>query len=366
MDGVAAQMRVWETRLAPWTLPVVAWCAAAFPAVLPQAQPYARLAAIAIGLMAAVAAWKASTWALLGLATAGALFMPPALLLGVASYLAATTLRRPSVLPGYVVVASAVAVVPQPGEDLTSALGGAPSLVWLPLAVGLWADARRQVVAGLRERAQRLEREQTARAEQARAHERARIARDMHDIVAHRVSLMVLRAGALEVNAPDDKTAQEAELIRTTGKEALAQLRTALGILGKEGEGFHPQPTLADLDSLLEQSRSAGVPVEMREEGTTGPLPVLPQHTAYLVVREALTNIHKHAGPTATRVTLRHLPAALEVTVRNAPPVRPVPSLPGSGLGLIGLRERVELLGGEFTARAGDDGGFVVWARLPK
>jgi signal transduction histidine kinase len=236
--------------------------------------------------------------------------------------------------------------------------------------IGLWARARAQVVAGLRERAERLEQEQAARIERARTQERTRIARDMHDVVAHRVSLMVLRAGALEISSADERTAAEAELIRTTGKEALAQLRAVLGILDQaDGDPFRPPQTLADLDWLLEQSRSLGVPVERRDEGpeesSAAEAPFMVQHTAYRVVQEALTNIHKHAGAADTQVVLRHLPAELQVTVTNSAPRARVPEMSGSGLGLIGLRERVELLGGRFTAQPQDGGGFTVSARLP-
>ncbi|MER6942845.1 histidine kinase [Nonomuraea sp. NPDC000554] len=366
-------------RLTPWLLPAAAFCGAFFPSVLPDARVYSDelpglasvpgyVQAAVVGLLA-VAAVRISPerrWPLFVLAAADSLVRSPGLLLAVTTYLAATTCRRPLSLTVYAAVASLVAVVPQPGTEIASSLGGAPLFVWLPLALGLWAGARKQVVAGLRERAERLEREQAARTEQARAEERARIARDMHDVVAHRVSLMVLRAGALEINAADEQTAAEAELIRATGKEALTQLRAVLGVLDRSsGKPFHPQPTLADLDWLLDQSRSVGVPVERRDEGTAGELPIMVEHTAYRVVQEALTNIHKHAGPAATQVVLRHHPAALEVTVKNVAPPDGTPPLPGSGLGLIGLRERVELLGGEFSARAEADGGYTVSARLP-
>ncbi|SDI34339.1 Signal transduction histidine kinase [Sinosporangium album] len=383
----SAASTLWRVRdvragLLSWVLPAAAFCGAFVPAALPEAQAYGYAATLAglpahlpaayvpasvVGLLAALAARAAPgrPWLLLVLASADAVLRTPGLLLAVASYVAATALRRPAPLALYSALASLVAVIPQPGAGLVSALGGAPLFVWLPLALGLWAGARRELVAGLRERAWRLEREQAARTEQARALERARIAREMHDVVTHRVSLMVLRAGALEINATDEKTAAEAELIRVTGKDALTELRAVLGVLGEEGGDYHPRPTLADLDGLLEQSRSAGVPVERHEEGDPGALPVMVQHTAYRVVQEALTNIHKHAGRAATQVVLRHLPAALQVDVRNAAPPEPALDLPSGGSGLLGLRERVELLGGQFTAGAEPDGGFLVSVRLP-
>jgi signal transduction histidine kinase len=201
-----------------------------------------------------------------------------------------------------------------------------------------------------------------------RLEERARIAHDMHDVVAHRVSLMVLHAGALEVNTTDDKAAATAALIRTTGREALAQLRDVLGVL-KSGDQavldrLRPLPTLSELDSLLDQSRSAGIPVTRVDDGEPRELPVVVQHAAYRVVQESLTNVHKHAGQAVTKVVLRYLPAALEVSVANAVTGRPPEPLPGGGLGLVGLRERVEVLGGEFDAGP-VPGGFAVTARLP-
>ncbi|MDH2428215.1 histidine kinase [Sphaerisporangium sp. TRM90804] len=375
-------------RPASCLLPAAAFCGAFIPAGLPGAAPSALLGpvpvspyalAAAVGALAATAAWPARRrwWPLALVAVVDAVLRSPGFLLSVAVYVAAISHRRPLHLGVYAAAATLAAVVPRPAVDVLVSLGSAPLFVWLPLTIGLWTRARRQVVAGLRDRAQRLEREQAARVGQARAQERARIARDMHDVVAHRVSLMVLRAGALEVNAPDEATAAEAELIRTTGGEALAQLRAVLGILSRPdgaphahdgpagGEPFPPQPTLDDLDGLLDQSRSAGVPVERHDEGTAGELPVVVQHTAYRVVREALTNIHKHAGAAATRVVVRRLPAGLEITVANAAPRGRRPAMPGGGLGLVGLREGVELLGGEFTAGPRADGGFVVSARLP-
>lgn len=300
--------------------------------------------------------------------------------LGVGSYVAARTARRQRNLVGYLVGAGAVALLPMatgvaigvPGltrEDLLPSLGGAVLFVWLPAALGLWSRARREVIDGIEERAAQREREQTARAEQARAQERARIARDMHDVVAHRVSLMVLHAGALEVNAKDEETAAAAELIRTAGREALTQLREVIGVLksASDGDGpsLGPQPTLVDLDRLLGQSRAAGVSVERHDEGTPQRLPTLLEHAAYRVVQEALTNVHKHAGTAHADVVVRYLAADLEVVVSNTAPSAPTESLPGSGTGLVGLRERVELLDGEFEAQPRHGGGFTVSARFP-
>lgn len=362
-----------------WWLSVVAFASAFFPAALPGSVLYSAelpglasvpgyVQATVVGLLAgaAIRTTPERRWPLQLLTAVDCVVRSPGLLVAVTSYVAATTYRRPRHLVVYTAAASLLAVLPRPGTDVASSLGSAPLFVWLPLVLGLWTAARRQVVAGLRERAERLEREQAARAEQARAHERARIARDMHDVIAHRVSLMVLRAGALEINATDDRTAAEAELIRTTGKEALTQLRAVLGILDEtDREVLRPQPVLADLDWLLDQSRSVGVAVERRDEGTACELPVMVQHTAYRVVQEALTNVHKYANTATAQVVLRYLPSALDVTVRNTAPSDRASVISGGGLGLVGLRERVEVLGGTFVARPEPDGGFIVSATLP-
>jgi signal transduction histidine kinase len=301
----------------------------------------------------------------------------------VASYHAATARpRRAEVMAFAVAAGTAVAL---PGLIRATVGGGTPTaenliyaglsltlLVGLPLLLGLLVTARREVRGGARAQALAREREQAARLDQARAQERARIAREMHDVLAHRVSLMVLHAGAVEVSAPDRPTADSAALIRTIGREALTDLRHVLGVLRSPEARLDPQPDLADLDRLLRQSRLAGIPVVRHDDGEARLVPDPVQRAAYRVVQEALTNVHKHAGDAATRVTLRYQPQALEVEVRNAPagpaqrPQAGDPSsLPGSGLGLAGLAERVELLGGRLDAEPCPDGGFVVLARFP-
>ncbi len=241
-------------------------------------------------------------------------------------------------------------------------------MVLLPFVFGLWVRARRQVVAQLQERAERLEREQHERAEHARAEERRRIAREMHDVVAHRVALMVLHAGALEVSTADARTAEEAALIRITGREAMQELREVLGMLRAPDASpaeLTPQPTLDELDRLLDSSRAAGLPVRRVDVGEPRHVSLAAQRTAYRVVQEGLTNVAKHAGAAPTTVTLHHGPYELVVAVENAAPPQPAPKLPSSGLGLVGLTERVALAGGAVQARPRLDGGFLLHARIP-
>ncbi|MEV2237619.1 histidine kinase [Micromonospora sp. NPDC049891] len=235
-------------------------------------------------------------------------------------------------------------------------------LVLLPLVIGLWTRARRDTVGALRDRAERLEREQVARMEQARAEERARIAREMHDVVAHRVSLMVVHAGALEVTSADSAAVETASLIRSTGRQALADLREVLGVL-RGAAGPVPPPGLSEVDVLIQESRTAGLRVDRQDEGIPRPLPATVGRTVHRVVREALTNVRKHAPDAETTVSLRYLSSGVEVGVRNGPAIGGS-ALPGAGLGLIGLRERVELLGGRLTAGPYDK-GFLVRALLP-
>ncbi|OKI01296.1 hypothetical protein A6A06_21120 [Streptomyces sp. CB02923] len=361
IDGRPIDYMQAKLGITPDSVPALSAVAAVISAVTVLMLPRKRWPVVSFGPAA---------WILLSV------WMP----LSVGSYVVARNARPQLRLIWYVVGASAVVILPMttgvaigmPGlarDDLLSSLGSVVVFVWLPAVLGLWSRARSEVIEGLQERAAQLEREQAARAEQARIQERARIARDMHDVVAHRVSLMVLHAGALEVNAKDADTAAAAELIRTTGREALGQLRDVIGVLKSAGDGdepaLGPQPTLVDLDRLLDQTRAAGITVRRHDAGTPKRLPTLLEHAAYRVVQEALTNVHKHAGTAHTEVAVHYHDADLEITVSNTAPAGPAEALPGSGMGLVGLRERVELLDGVFAADPRPDGGFTVSARFP-
>jgi signal transduction histidine kinase len=372
-------------RAAPWVLGVLLSMFVLLD-YSPRWQPAAR--DIAIILFAAAAGVTAGMahhrlWPLLAVTAAGSLLFSwwPAFI--VASYYAATTLRRGGRVVLFTAASAGVLLVVPTLHDLfdTDYLLGPEGpisfgervflvllLVGLPLAIGLWINARRQVIASLAERAERLEREQAAQVERARAAERTRIAREMHDAVAHQVSLMVVHAGALEVDAPDQGTRHTAELIRSTGRQALTSLRQVLHVLRTPvAEPPAPPPALDDLDRLLQQSRTAGLPVRRTDHGVVRPVPAAAQYAAYRVVQEALTNVHKHAAGAVTEVTVRYRPGDLEVTVHNVRPAtgQAPHKLPGSGLGLAGLGERLHLIGGDFGAGPGPDGGFTVTARIP-
>jgi signal transduction histidine kinase len=239
-------------------------------------------------------------------------------------------------------------------------------LVVLPAVLGAWVRTRAELVAALVDRAERAEQEQQLRAREAVFEERARITREMHDVVGHRVSLMVLQAGAMEMAADDpERVRQLAGQLQDAGRRSLEELRQLLGLLQDDDAPLAPQPTLADLDELVEDSRRAGVDVTLSRLGEPREVDPTAGRTAYRVVQEALTNAGKHAPGGAVTVTLDVREKELVVTVLNRRATRPAAALPSGGLGLIGLRERVRTVGGAFRAEPRLDGGFGVEAVMP-
>jgi len=197
------------------------------------------------------------------------------------------------------------------------------------------------------------------------AAERARIARELHDVVAHSVSIIAVQAGAAESLVERDPARAREHLgaVRRTAREALTEMRRLLDVLREDEPAYAPQPTLATLAALVEETRRAGVPVELVREGSDDPLPPGVDLAAYRIVQEALTNVRRHAGSAPTRVRIRHAAGAVEVEVVNGPATSPGEG-PGGGRGLLGMRERVRLYGGSLDAGP-EDGGFAVRARLP-
>jgi signal transduction histidine kinase len=237
--------------------------------------------------------------------------------------------------------------------------------------LAMYFDARRRLVAALTERAERAEREQGLLAEQARAEERARLAGEMHDVVTHRVSLMVLQAGALRMTAADEPTRQAAEELRAAGCQALDELRDLVGIL-RTADDEDPTPSTAGLAALVAESTGVGTPAELAEDGDPALASPVVGRTAYRIVREALTNVRKHAPGARVTVQVSYAQSGVRLTVRNTAPPRPASaradsalSATGSGLGIAGLRQRVELVHGTLRANGQPDGGFCVEATLP-
>jgi signal transduction histidine kinase len=230
----------------------------------------------------------------------------------------------------------------------------------------VWYLGRRLRIRG--ERAALLEREQAAEARRAVAEERTRIARELHDVVAHRVSLMTVQAGAAKTIAADDPegASQAMHAVEKAGRQALDELRHLLGVLRPEadGEALGPQPGLADVPRLVDQFRAAGLEVSLTMDGAQIELPARVDLSAYRIVQEALTNALKHAGPGArTEVRLHRDSRGVGIEVLDDG--RGGSILTGSGHGIVGMRERALLLGGRLDAGPRPGGGFHVVAHLP-
>ncbi|MFE9774957.1 sensor histidine kinase [Streptomyces sp. NPDC005931] len=290
-----------------------------------------------------------------------------------------------------------------PFASITTSLG----LTAPPVLLGLYIGARRRLMESLRERADSLERElqllaerAEERAEWARNEERTRIAREMHDVVAHRVSLMVVHAAALQAVARKDpeKAVKNAALVGDMGRQALTELREMLGVLRAGGDGGQRRerasaplaavgaaaaaaasravgdeteaaegPCLSEIDELVGQSAAAGMVVDLSVEGESRSYAREVESTAYRVVQEALTNVHKHAAGAKTYVRLAHRVSEIAMQVENEPPPEAASSarLPSGGNGLVGMKERVSALGGVFVSGPTEAGGFRVSAVIP-
>jgi signal transduction histidine kinase len=248
------------------------------------------------------------------------------------------------------------------------------ALAWV---LGDSMRTRRAYFTQLEERAARLEREREAQAKVAVAAERARIARELHDVVAHNVSVMVVQAdgAAYVIDAAPDQAKKALETISSTGRQALAEMRRLLGVLRtgehQEAGEYVPQPDVRQIEDLVEQCRGSGLPVDFKVEGTPRALPSGVELTAYRIVQEALTNTRKHGGPNAgASVRLVYFDDGLGVLVEDDGKGAPHElyeegGLDGQGHGLIGMRERVGMVGGTLDAGPRPGGGFRISALLP-
>lgn len=334
---------------------------------------------VAGGVLACVSLWWRRRWAL-GVALACVLLgtfsisATPAGLLALFS-LAVHRPARPALLVTALFILSALVFASySPTTDPGSVFVRVAPLVLGVTAWGMFVRARRQLLLTLRERALRAEAAQRLHEDRARMAERTRIAREMHDVLAHRISLLALHAGALEVrpDLPPAKVLETAELLRTTARQALEELRGVIGLLreepGQQPAPPAPQPTLSDIGRLVEETRRAGTEIdfEMRVEHPDA-VPGALGRDAYRIVQGALTNIGKHASGTAARVQITGVrDGGLHVSVRNRKPFRShaEPALPGSGAGLLGLQERVALSDGTLVHGPDGSGDFVVDAEL--
>ncbi|WP_405094628.1 sensor histidine kinase [Micromonospora sp. NBC_01412] len=393
---------------------VAAWDARQPDPELAGRLPYEWLQGLdtVLGLLACAALWFRRRWPLglavatlpLGLfsATAGVALVVIMFTLVVHRPLSQATL----VFGGSVLTSVSYAMLrPDPALGFRGELAWAAVFIGSVLAWGMFVRARRQLILSLRDRADRAEAEQQLRVAQARQLERTRIAREMHDVLAHRISLLSLHAGALEFrpDAPPQEVARAAGVIRESAHAALQDLREVIGVLraddppppGPASSGHvpagsarpapapaarsastpqpvaveRPQPTLADVPTLVAESRAAGMRVEavdtVEAAGTT---PVALGRGAYRIVQEGLTNARKHAPGAAVTVRLSGAPGeGLTVDVRNRWPVGAgsQPVIPGTGTGLIGVAERVSLAGGHLEHGRDGSGDFRLTAWLP-
>ena len=225
----------------------------------------------------------------------------------------------------------------------------------------------RRIVGERERRAEMAERERDVAAREAVLDERARIARELHDAIAHNVSMMVLQAGAERrvIDGRAGGTHEVLEGIERTGRSALTEMRRLVGMLRSDrGDPLTPQPGLDDLPTLVNQVREAGLPVDLHVEGEPRDLPVGVTLSAYRIVQEALTNVLKHADQARATVRVRHAPDLLELEITDNGRGHPA-AVNRGGHGLVGMRERVALYGGTFSAGRVPDGGFAVHVELP-
>ncbi|MFI1990238.1 sensor histidine kinase [Actinoplanes sp. NPDC020271] len=282
------------------------------------------------------------------------------------------------VLAGFVGFAGAANVVfaairPEKNNSLLETFLWGLAIVVILALWGMVVRARRELVVSWRDRAARAEAEQQLRVEQARALERTRIAREMHDVLAHRISMLTLHAGALEFRpgAPPEEIAGAAAVVRTSAHQAMQDLRAVIGVLRAGPDGGDPtpekpQPTLTALPALVDEARSAGDKVNLEVTADLGEVPAGVGRAAYRIVQEGLTNARKHAPGTVVQVRVggaRGTGLTIEV-VNPLPVAAPIKPLPGTGTGLIGLTERATLAGGSLS-HGPADGEFRLGAWLP-
>ena len=337
---------------------------------------------LAFGVLACLALWvRRSRPAAMLAVIAAAAFSPLAIGAALVAICTVATRVRGRVLAAAVFLAVAGSVVfplvnPAVGELIP--VKQAFPAVMVPLIAfvwGLYLRARREQVASLRERAERLEADQQRGAELARQAERRRIAREMHDVLAHRLSLLSVYAGALEFrpDASAAEIARAAAVIRTSAAAALSDLREVITVLREDADDTAgpPQPTLAQLPALIEESRAAGMTLRAHIDlHDAGSLPAAAGRTAYRVVQEGLTNARKHApgAPVAVTVTDNGRPGLLVEIISHHPVSTGAQGMPppgGTGAGLIGLAERVALAGGTLEHGTNPAGDFILRAAVP-
>jgi len=342
--------------------------------------PEAVIAAVLVGAVVLVALRgrlgviaPLSAIALLGLATltartwvldSGFVFLLAMLICGLGGYLTSSSLSQAGLLVILAVGSLAAWRHPEHSWGQTVSVISFMSIAWVAGVLLRRPVARAR---SAEEHALQLEQEQAAAARQAVLDERARIARELHDIIAHSVSVMTVQVGAVRRRLTADQTREHESLVSVerTGREALAEMRRLVGLLHEQEEeanpSYTPQPGLQALDTLISGVRAAGLPVDLHEEGTRHELPPGVDLAAYRVVQEALTNTLKYAGPAQAWVQICWTPDELRIEVAN----NGLSTASGTGYGQAGMRERVRLYGGRVESGPRPDGGYVVRAFVP-
>jgi signal transduction histidine kinase len=278
---------------------------------------------------------------------------------------------RPEVDAGLLVAAVAALVIVPVSPNVLQVAATWTSFVGGPFAAGRAVGSRVALTRELRGNAQRLEREQQERARHAAAEERNRIARELHDVVAHSVSVMVIQTQAARRVAAGDREAARAALgsVQSCGRDALMEMRRMIGVLrhGDEELAGATAPALSQLGALVARARAAGLPVELRIDGEARELSPGLDLVAFRVVQEALTNAIKHAGPARALVRVTFTTGALELEISDTGrgPAQTDGDTNDTGQGLVGMRERLVLYGGELQTGRARGGGFKVRARIP-
>ena len=393
-DGAARRRRIVE-RLSPaanrtrseWVTDAVLFACALFvwsltlnPQVQPQVPPQLRGWDLVLGAIAVGSIWWSRRYPLavgIGMIPIGAFSTSAMIAVIVTVYrLGLLAPIRPALVVTLLHIATAIpyfAVWPPPGMTWASWLVLIPLLYTLSLCVGLLGRTRRQLIVGLRESAARDRERYQEHLATLRRDERERIAREMHDVLAHRISLLSMHAGALEfrTTSPSPPRADElnraARVIRENAQAAVEDLRELLGLLRSDGElgTGAPQPRLADLPALVQDAVAAGQRIDYASDANPRRLRETTQRTAYRVVQEALTNARKHAPGAAVTVRLEQDGSRLAITVVNpVPPGFTRWDLPPPGNGLVGLEERIRIEDGRFSATV-EEGRFRLRAELP-
>ncbi len=272
--------------------------------------------------------------------------------------------RIAAALIAAMVLVSAISI----GEDVAGDVVFIGAILFAVWGAATAVRSRQELAVALAARTVELEQEREETAKLAVAEERARIARELHDVVAHSVSIMIVQAGAERraIGGERPETSEVLATIEDTGRAAMAEMRRLLDMLRRSDDELElaPQPSLRFLDGLVEQVREAGMPVELRIEGEPRKLAPGIDLSAYRIVQEALTNALKHAGPAQARVIVRYGERELDIEIADDG-TGAVVAAPEGGHGLVGMRERVALFGGDLAAGASLDGGYAVRARLP-